>query len=451
MRGEVIGINSAIASETGFYAGYGFAIPINLARHGHGRSSITTGKVRARGARHQHHRRRRRTTRPTSASPRSAGVKVERLLRRTRPPKRPGIEPGDIIVAWTASRSNYIAQLQQAIGFSRPGQVVQVEVARKGGVRKTYPVKLIPLDVPELAEAQVAPPADEAPENAGTPMTQLGITVLAAQAGGRRRARASRAAPAGWSSTRSRRTDRRGASCSPASAGGPPEIILSVEGTPVVHRGRSPERAQEARPRWHRDAGDLPCRCSRVEPADSTDQAVRPVALRLAAQGRGGAGRVGMRPTPPRPLIDYGVISRPLFPLAALALTLACGGDSARPRGEPLAHRQRLRGGGPPRRRRLLRRPGGCSGSRDSIISIPDPDEPDIELLAWAYPDLAVAFGDDGLRYGITLTGPGPGDRARPSARRPRGAGARAVRTPAAPHRRPRGTTWLPTTPTAST
>src|SRR5438067_919880 len=32
VRGEVIGINSAIASETGFSAGYGFAIPINLAR-----------------------------------------------------------------------------------------------------------------------------------------------------------------------------------------------------------------------------------------------------------------------------------------------------------------------------------------------------------------------------------------------------------------------------------
>src|SRR2546426_11769883 len=32
VRGEVIGINSAIASETGFYTGYGFAIPINLAR-----------------------------------------------------------------------------------------------------------------------------------------------------------------------------------------------------------------------------------------------------------------------------------------------------------------------------------------------------------------------------------------------------------------------------------
>jgi serine protease Do len=31
-RGEVIGINSAIASQTGFYSGYGFAIPITLAK-----------------------------------------------------------------------------------------------------------------------------------------------------------------------------------------------------------------------------------------------------------------------------------------------------------------------------------------------------------------------------------------------------------------------------------
>src|SRR6185437_16510154 len=32
IRGDVIGINSAIASGTGYYAGYGFAIPITLAQ-----------------------------------------------------------------------------------------------------------------------------------------------------------------------------------------------------------------------------------------------------------------------------------------------------------------------------------------------------------------------------------------------------------------------------------
>jgi serine protease Do len=31
-KGELIGINAAIASHTGSYEGYGFAIPVNLAK-----------------------------------------------------------------------------------------------------------------------------------------------------------------------------------------------------------------------------------------------------------------------------------------------------------------------------------------------------------------------------------------------------------------------------------
>ncbi len=33
VRGELIGINTAIATKTGLYQGYGFAVPVNLARH----------------------------------------------------------------------------------------------------------------------------------------------------------------------------------------------------------------------------------------------------------------------------------------------------------------------------------------------------------------------------------------------------------------------------------
>ena len=46
-------------------------------------------------------------------------------------------------------------------------------------------------------------------------------------------------------------------------------------------------------------------------------------------------------------------------------------------------------------------------GEPDSVISIQDPDDPDVELLAWAYPELAVSLGEEGVRYGVTLTGPG--------------------------------------------
>ena len=45
-----------------------------------------------------------------------------------------------------------MGQLQQVIGFRKPGDVVKVEVARKGGVRKTFNVKLQPLnDSPQVA------------------------------------------------------------------------------------------------------------------------------------------------------------------------------------------------------------------------------------------------------------------------------------------------------------
>ena len=36
----------------------------------------------------------------------------------------------------------YVGQLQQRIAFRKPGETVKVEVARKGGVRKSYDVKL---------------------------------------------------------------------------------------------------------------------------------------------------------------------------------------------------------------------------------------------------------------------------------------------------------------------
>lgn len=113
------------------------------------------------------------------------------------------------------------------------------------------------------------------------------------------------------------------------------------------------------------------------------------------------------------------MISRPLFPLAALALTLACVGDSTGREGSRWLTDSDFVVAGLPDdadSSDVL----ALLGEPDSIISLPDPDEPDIELLAWAYPDMAVAFGDDGLRYGVTLTGPGlatarglrPGDPA---------------------------------------
>ena len=69
--------------------------------------------------------------------PEIRGVVVKDIPSDDSPAKAAGIEPGDVIIAVDGKPVEYVGQLQQVIGFRRPGDVVKVEVARKGGVRKT--------------------------------------------------------------------------------------------------------------------------------------------------------------------------------------------------------------------------------------------------------------------------------------------------------------------------
>ncbi len=229
VRGEVIGINSAIASETGFYSGYGFAIPINLARTVMNQL-IESGQVH-------------RAALGVSIAdvsladaeyvglPAIRGVVVKDIPSEDSPARAAGIEPGDIIVAVDGKPVEYVGQLQQVIGFRKPGEVVKVEVARKGGVRKTFGVKLQPLnDTPQVAAGDTEAPGDETP--GGTAMNRLGISVEPIGAD----AAVELQLPA----------DTRGLIVTDVTPGGPawdvlfddpqrggPDIILSVEGKPV--------------------------------------------------------------------------------------------------------------------------------------------------------------------------------------------------------------------------
>ncbi|HEX9703712.1 MAG TPA: Do family serine endopeptidase [Gemmatimonadales bacterium] len=140
VRGEVIGINSAIASETGYYAGYGFAIPVNLAREVM-RQIIETGKVERAimGIAI-------RAITPEDADAvglkQIEGVVVNDFTSDDSPARRAGLRPGDVIVAIDGEPIEYVAQLQQKVGFKRPGETVQVTVVRDGGERRTIGVRL---------------------------------------------------------------------------------------------------------------------------------------------------------------------------------------------------------------------------------------------------------------------------------------------------------------------
>ncbi len=141
-RGQVIGINAAIASQTGYYQGYGFAIPIDLARTV-GQQLIRDGKV----------------TRAVlgisirAATPEDAayvgmdtvrGVVVDNYtLSMDSPAKHAGMEQGDVIIALDGKAIEYPAQLQQAVRFKKPGDTVDVTVQRRGGVKKNFRVALV--------------------------------------------------------------------------------------------------------------------------------------------------------------------------------------------------------------------------------------------------------------------------------------------------------------------
>jgi serine protease Do len=172
VKGEVIGVNSAIASGTGFYAGYGFAIPINLARQVMDQI-ITRGRVQRTALGVQ--------VRNASANdaayvglPEIRGVLVEDFAP-TSAAKDAGIEPGDIIISIDGRPVEYVAQLQQRTAFRKPGETVKIEVARKGGVRRSVSVKLQELPGPRDLSSAPERATDKGDDGA---VGKLGINVV---------------------------------------------------------------------------------------------------------------------------------------------------------------------------------------------------------------------------------------------------------------------------------
>jgi serine protease Do len=139
-RGQVVGINSAIASGTGFYIGYGLAIPINLARVVMDQL-IRTGRV-ARTALGLSIREATQEDASAVGSQRVTGVVVSRYTSPDSPARRAGIQPGDVIVLLDGAPVETPPELQEQIEFRQPGEIVAIGVLRRGGGKKTIRVRL---------------------------------------------------------------------------------------------------------------------------------------------------------------------------------------------------------------------------------------------------------------------------------------------------------------------
>jgi serine protease Do len=164
LRGQVVGINSAIASSTGVYQGYGFAIPINLARRvmedlvefGHvQRPRIGVGiiDVSAEDA-------------EVYGLPSVSGVLVQTV--EANGPSVGALEGEDVIVAIDSEPVGYVAELQAKIAEHRPGETVTVTVFRD---RRRMDVRV------RLAEAPINNTPTVAAEPAVLSEERLGILV----------------------------------------------------------------------------------------------------------------------------------------------------------------------------------------------------------------------------------------------------------------------------------
>jgi serine protease Do len=145
LRGQVVGINSAIASETGVYQGYGFAIPINMARRvmedliefgmvQRPRMGVSIQNVTAEDA-------------EVYGLPSVSGVLVQEVQDGT--PAVGVLEAEDVIVAIEGEPVGYVAELQAKVAEHRPGDRVNVTVFRD---RRRMDVSL------RLAEAPINAP-----------------------------------------------------------------------------------------------------------------------------------------------------------------------------------------------------------------------------------------------------------------------------------------------------
>lgn len=148
--GQLIGINTAIASQTGVYQGYGFAVPSNLAIKV-AKDLIEFGEVQ-RGL----------------LGVSIAGVDYNRAVEKGMNTVRgveilsvsedgaaaeSQIEPGDVVLRVNGVEVNEANQLQQQVAVLRPGETVNLDILRNGReMTKKVELKFqAPDEIPEIS------------------------------------------------------------------------------------------------------------------------------------------------------------------------------------------------------------------------------------------------------------------------------------------------------------
>jgi S1-C subfamily serine protease len=132
LRGELIGINSAIASATGYYSGYGFAVPVSLVKKVSA-DLLKYGTVQ-RGYIGILPRELNSTLAKEKGVKVGRGIYVEDVVDKGAA-KAAGLQKGDVIIKMEGQSLDSDAQMREIIGRRRPGDAVTVTVNRNGTER----------------------------------------------------------------------------------------------------------------------------------------------------------------------------------------------------------------------------------------------------------------------------------------------------------------------------
>ena len=148
LEGELIGISTAIATESGSYEGYGFAVPVNLVERvvqdlisygevQRGYLGVSIQSIDASAARRL-------------GLDRIGGVYLDRVEGGSAAYKG-GLRRGDVVLSVAGRSVNEPNELQSSIARHRPGDQVAVEVWREGR-RQTLSVELLGRDDPAMRD-----------------------------------------------------------------------------------------------------------------------------------------------------------------------------------------------------------------------------------------------------------------------------------------------------------
>ncbi len=138
LRGEVIGINAAIVTQSGGFEGIGFAIPSNMALH-IAKELIENGKV-SRGWLGVNVQDLTPELAEAFHVKENKGALVADVVK-SGPAERAGIKRGDIIVLYDGKLVTDASTLRNLVALTHVGKKVSVEIIRKGK-HKTLSVKI---------------------------------------------------------------------------------------------------------------------------------------------------------------------------------------------------------------------------------------------------------------------------------------------------------------------